>query len=155
MPRRERFLATPPSEPPVRVVLADDHDTYRYALGALLAADGRLEVVGDAADGRGALDLVHRFRPRVALVDVMMRPVDGFEVCAGLLTSATEVILLSAHEDPELVARARAAGAAAYVSKDSSNEALCGVVLAVAAGRTSFDAVQPIERRGAPRPQKG
>ena len=121
-------------------MLADDHDTYRYALSAMLAADGRLEVVGQAADGRGALDLVRRFQPQVALVDVMMRPIDGFEVCASLLSSATDVILLSAYEDPELVARARASGAAAYVSKDSSNEALCRVVLEVAGGGTSFDA---------------
>ncbi len=141
MPRREGLLATPTSEPPIRVLLADDHETYRYALGAMLAADGRLEVVGQAADGQGALDLVRLHRPQVALVDVMMRPIDGFEVCARLRSSATDVILLSAYEDPELVARARASGAAGYLSKDSSNEALCRAVLDVAAGGTSFDAL--------------
>jgi DNA-binding NarL/FixJ family response regulator len=139
VPRREWLLSTPASEPPTRVVLADDHATYRYALAAMLAADGRLEVVGEAADGQGALDLVRRLHPGVALVDVMMKPVDGFEVAAGLRSSATAVILLSAYEDPELVARARASGAAGYLSKDSANDALCQAVLEVAGGATAFD----------------
>jgi DNA-binding NarL/FixJ family response regulator len=131
-------LAAPAS--PIRVVLADDHRPYRYALAAVLVGDARLDVVGEAPDGKGALDLVREFRPDVAVVDVVMAPIDGFDVCAGLSGSETEVILLSAHEDPTLVARARAAGAAGYLSKNVSNEALCSAVVAVAAGGTCFDA---------------
>jgi DNA-binding NarL/FixJ family response regulator len=125
---------------PIRVVLADDHETYRYALGAVLAADERLEVVGDAPDGTGALELVREHRPQVALVDVMMSPVDGFDVCRTLASSATEVILLSAHDDSELVARGRSSGAAGYLSKNATNEALRRAILAVAAGGTCFEA---------------
>lgn len=122
----------------IRVVVVDDHETYRYALGAVLAAHGRLEVVGDAADGQSALDLIRASRPDVALIDVMMGPVDGFEVCRGLSSSPTGVILLSAYEDPELTARGRESGAAAYLSKGISNDALCRAVIAVARGGTCF-----------------
>ena len=124
---------------PIRIVVADDHETYRYALGAVLAADERLEVVGEAPDGRGALELVREHRPNIALVDVMMSPVDGFEICRSLVSSRTEVILLSAHDDAELVARGRTSGAAGYLSKNASNEALRRAVIAVAAGGTCFE----------------
>ena len=122
----------------IRVVIADDHDTYRYALRAVLTAKARLELVGDAADGRSALDLIRTSRPDVALIDVMMTPVDGFEVCRSLGSSATGVILLSAYEDPALTARGRDCGAAGYLSKGISNDALCRAVIAVAGGGTCF-----------------
>ena len=125
---------------PIRIVLADDHDSYRYALGAVLAGDARLEVVAAATDGRSAVELVHQHRPNVALVDVIMSPVDGFDVCRRLASSTTNVILLSAHDDPELVARGRRSGAAGYLSKNASNEALRRAVVAVAGGGTCFDA---------------
>jgi DNA-binding NarL/FixJ family response regulator len=132
------------SSEPIRVVVADDHSSYRIALDAVLSADSRLEVVGSAADGRRALELIGEQRPDVALVDLMMTPVDGFEVCealrSGRVPEDTSVILISAYEDPELVARGRSCGAAGYLSKDASNEALCSAVLAVAAGGTCFDA---------------
>jgi two-component system nitrate/nitrite response regulator NarL len=125
---------------PIRVVLADDHAVYRYALAALLAADERLEVVGDASDALGVLELVRELRPDVALVDVVMSPVDGFHVSRALATSPTDVILLSAYEDAELIALGRASGAAGYLSKNASNAALRHAVIAVAGGETCFEA---------------
>jgi two-component system nitrate/nitrite response regulator NarL len=125
---------------PIRIVVADDHETYRFALGAVLGADERLEVVGEAQDGLGAVELVREFSPDVALVDVMVSPADGFYVCRSLASSATGVILLSAHDDSELVARGRSSGAAGYLSKNASNEALRRAVVAVADGGTCFDA---------------
>jgi DNA-binding NarL/FixJ family response regulator len=133
-----------PSHPdPVRVVVADDHSSYRFALDAVLSAHDRLEVVGQAADGRQALELIREFRPDVALVDLMMSPVDGFEVCrtlhASRVVQPTSVILISAYEDAELVARGRRCGAAGYLSKEASIDSLCRAVLAVAQGGTCFE----------------
>jgi DNA-binding NarL/FixJ family response regulator len=132
------------SSDPVRVIVADDHASYRHALDAVLSAHGGLTVVGEAPDGRGALELILQLHPHVALVDVMMAPVGGFEVCRSLRASsaraATGVILISAYEDPELVKTGRAAGAAGYLSKEASNERLCAAVLEVARGGTYFDA---------------
>jgi two-component system nitrate/nitrite response regulator NarL len=128
----------PGTDSQITVVVVDDHDTYRYALGAVISADGRLDLLGDAADGRLAIDLIRAERPDVALVDVMMGPVDGFEVCRSLSSSATGVILLSAYEDPELSERGRECGAAGYLSKGSTSEALCRAVVEVAGGGTCF-----------------
>jgi two-component system nitrate/nitrite response regulator NarL len=125
---------------PIRVVLADDHAVYRYALAALLTADERLEVVGDAPDALGLLELVRELRPDVALVDVMMSPVDGFHVSRKLARSPTDVILLSAYRDAELIAIGRSSGAAGYLSKNASSEALRHAVVAVAGGETCFEA---------------
>jgi DNA-binding NarL/FixJ family response regulator len=133
-------LRLAPARPPIRVVVADDHAPYRYAVGAVLGADDRLEVVGTAPDGLGALNLVRELSPHVALVDVMMAPVNGFDVCRTLASSSTGVILLSAHDDSELVARGRSSGAAGYLSKNLSNEALKRAVVVVAGGGTCFAA---------------
>jgi DNA-binding NarL/FixJ family response regulator len=126
---------------PVRVVLADDHASYRQALDAVLSADSRLEVVGRAPDGRRALELIGELQPQVAVIDVMMAPLGGFDVCEQLQAEggrSTRVILLSAYEDRDLVARGRACGAAGYLSKDASNDALCAAVVGVAGGRDFF-----------------
>lgn len=129
-------------ERPVRVVVADDHPSYLYALGEMLSAHGQLEVVGQAADGGSALELIAELAPDVAVIDLKMSPIDGFEVCRALSQDGedgpTAVILISAYEDPELVARGRSCGASGYLSKEASNDAICCAVLAVAHGLTSF-----------------
>ena len=143
---------------PLRVVLADDHASYRYALGVVLSAHRELEVVGEAADGRSALDLIARLSPDVAVIDLMMAPLDGFDVCRSLAERRdpvpTGVLLISAHEDPELVARGRSCGASGYISKERPNEALCRAVLAVGYGGTCFAEARP-PRLGMARAQSG
>jgi DNA-binding NarL/FixJ family response regulator len=118
------------------IVLADDHPIVRSGLRALLEAEPGYEVIGEADDGRGALDLVERLRPALLVVDVMMPGLGGLEV-ARLVTQrvpTTRVIVLSLHSNEAYVLEALRNGAAAYVLKNTSTFALAEAVREVMAG---------------------
>ena len=121
----------------IRVVLADDHALVRSGIRALLASSG-VEVVAEVGDGRSLLREVRAHAPDVALVDVSMPLLDGLEATRRIarLSPRTGVVILTMHDDPPFVARARRAGARAYVAKDSAVERLLDVVRRVAAGET-------------------
>jgi two-component system nitrate/nitrite response regulator NarL len=135
----------PRPAPPARstVVFADDHPLFRDGLARALSAHVRLELVGEAAEGVRALELIQELEPDLALLDLKMPGLDGLEVCravaAGSPPLRTRVVLLSAYVDPGLVARAMCAGAAGYLSKDASRTEICDALLEVAAGNTAFD----------------
>jgi CheY-like chemotaxis protein len=104
----------------VSVVIADDQRLFAEALEAILSTDGRISVVGRAADGQEAVELTREHRPRVVLMDIAMPVMDGIEATRAIREESpgTRVIVLTgsaAHED---ISRARSAGAAAYVTKD-------------------------------------
>jgi two-component system, NarL family, response regulator DegU len=105
----------------IRVLLADDHRLVREGLRRTLA-DAGLEVVGEAEDGEQAQQLAIRLRPDVVLMDVSMPGSDGIAVTRRLRSRApeTRVVILTMHDDPELLERAWAAGAVGYLVKDAS-----------------------------------
>lgn len=121
----------------VRVVVADDHPFYRDGVIRGLTASGRVEVVGEADDGRAALEAIRRERPDVALVDHAMPDVDGLGVVRAIVRDglATRVLLLSAHTDSGIVFAALEAGAAGYLGKDARRSEIVQAVLDVARGR--------------------
>src|SRR2546428_14161054 len=96
---------------PPRVLLADDHEVVRQALRALLERHG-FQVVGEAADGRAAVDAVCRLRPDVVVLDVAMPLLNGVDAARELcrMSPATRVILLTALEDAHFVPEALQAG---------------------------------------------
>ena len=120
----------------VRVVIADDQRLFAEALEAILSTDGRIAVVGRAADGREAVDLAREHRPNVVLMDIAMPVMDGIAATEAISTEApdTRVIVLTGSEAPHDVSRARAAGAAGYVTKDQIAGDLVRAILD-AAGR--------------------
>jgi DNA-binding NarL/FixJ family response regulator len=128
--------------PPLRVVLADDQAVVRDGLALLLGAAGDLEVVGAAADGTAAVELVVAERPDVALVDLRMPGLDGAAVTAALRRDAPEVrvLVLTTYADDDAVLPALRAGAAGYLTKDTTGEALVAAVRTVAAGGSVLDA---------------
>jgi DNA-binding NarL/FixJ family response regulator len=104
----------------IRIVLADDHSLIRSSLTRLLGAEPDFELVGVAADGAQAFDLVSEHNPDVVLMDLHMPNVDGF-TAIGRLSEAypdVAVIALSAFEEPGQVTAALAAGAQGYLVKD-------------------------------------
>jgi len=130
-----------PGDVPVRLVLADDEAPLRRGLGVLLEADGRVEVVAEAADGAELLDVVRRHRPDVALVDVQMPGVDGLAALRELLTwpDPPALAVLTTFDLDDYVAEALELGAQGFLLKDAEPDALVRAVLDLAAGGAVLD----------------
>jgi DNA-binding NarL/FixJ family response regulator len=119
------------------IVLADDHRIVRQGLNALLAAEADFKVVGEAGDGREALEQVRLHAPDVLVLDLMMPGLNGLEVARQLhkQTPKVGVVVLSMHDDEGFVLEALANGVSAYVLKDSNSSDLIQAVREVAVGR--------------------
>jgi len=109
------------SDPRVTVVVVDDHPFFRDGVIRGLTNSGRVDVVGEAENGRDALDLIRREEPAVAVVDYQMPEMDGVAVVHAVVRDhlPTRVLLLSAVTDSAVVFRALEEGAAGYLSKDA------------------------------------
>jgi DNA-binding NarL/FixJ family response regulator len=105
---------TLPPDSRLRIVLADDNPVVRHGLRAIISGHPDLEVVGEAVDGRQAVELVRRLKPDLTLLDVRMPGLDGFGAAAEL-TPEFQVLMISYSDDPDEVARALAAGAQGYL----------------------------------------
>jgi DNA-binding NarL/FixJ family response regulator len=130
-----------PGDVPVRLVLADDEALLRRGLKVLLEADGRVEVVAEAADGAGLVDVVRRFRPDVALVDVQMPGMDGLSALRTMLAwpDPPALAVLTTFDLDDYVATALELGAQGFLLKDAEPEALVRAVLDLAAGGAVLD----------------
>lgn len=118
------------------IVLADDHRIVRQGLHALLTAEADFKVVGEAGDGREALEQVKNLNPDVLVLDLMMPGLNGLEVARQLhKQSKVGIVVLSMHDDEGFVLEALANGVSAYVLKDSNSSDLIQAVREVAAGR--------------------
>lgn len=140
-------MTLPPGPGSVRVVLADDQAVVRDGIAMLLAAADDLEVVATAADGTTAVQMVLAERPHVALVDLRMPGLDGAGVTAAVHRGAPEVrvLILTTYADDDAVLPALRAGAAGYLTKDTTGEALLSAIRTVAAGGSVLDAA--VQRR--------
>jgi DNA-binding NarL/FixJ family response regulator len=120
----------------MRVVLADDDAGMREALRSLLAEHLDIEVVGDAADGQGAIDRARTLEPAIVVMDVVMPGMGGIEATRRVVAAlpSVRVIGLSLHEDRHFVAAMRAAGASGYLRKERLHEELAPALRTVAAG---------------------
>lgn len=128
--------------PRVRVFVADDHPVYREGVSRAIKARPEFELVGEAEDGREALEAIKQILPDVAVLDVQMPGLQGSEVLHAVRRDGvpTRIVLLSAHVDSETVYRAVASGAGAYLSKESSRERILDAVAAVARGEVVLSA---------------
>jgi two-component system, NarL family, response regulator NreC len=121
----------------VTVALADDHVVVRQGLRLLLESDPEFVVVGEAADGIEALELVKRRKPKVLIADLMMPRLDGLETTRRLsrLKLDTRVIILTMYGDEAYLLDALESGAAGYVVKESAGGDLFQAIRDVVAGR--------------------
>jgi len=145
----------------VRVVVVDDEQLIRSGLRALLDAEDGIDVVGEAADGAAAVDVVQRTQPDVVLMDVRMPLVDGVSATRRLheVGVTCAVVMLTTFGTDEHVLSALRAGARGFLLKNSSADALIDAVRRAAAGGAVLDpAVTPavvaaaVDRRNAPPP---
>jgi DNA-binding NarL/FixJ family response regulator len=123
---------------PIRVLLADDHTLVRAGIRSLLQELGDIEVVGEAGDGRTALQLTASAKPDVVLMDVSMPGLSGTESLVRLVKEYpnVRVIMLSMHATEEYVLRSLRVGAAGYLLKDADTAELGLALRAVARGET-------------------
>ncbi len=121
---------------PVTIVLGEDHSLVREGTRQILERCPDLAVVGEAGDGREALELVERLRPDVAILDIRMPRLTGIEVVRLLRERApdTRVLILTAHDDDEYVLALMEAGASGYLLKTARAAELIDAVRAVCSG---------------------
>ena len=122
----------------IRIVLADDHALVRAGIRALLEKLPGIEVVGEAGDGREALELIKTAAPHIVLLDISMAGWGGLEALPRIVRDfpAAKVIILSAHANEEYVLRALRSGAAGYMLKDAAAEELALAIKAVTQNQT-------------------
>jgi len=139
------------SSPPKRLLIADDHALVREGMRAMLASEQNLEVVGEAENGREALELCRELRPDLILMDVRMPEMDGLAATWEIKRKypETRILILTTHESPEYLMDAIRAGAAGYVLKDSTKQRLLDAVRRVISGESPVNqelAMQVIQR---------
>jgi DNA-binding NarL/FixJ family response regulator len=145
----------------IKVLLADDHKLIRSGLKLVIEQQADLVVVGDADDGRQAVDLTRSARPDVVVMDIGMPNLNGIEACRQMThgNPGVAVVMLSMHADESYVLRALKAGARAYLLKDSAEADLVRAIRAAAEGKSFFspavgkvlleDYVRKMQRTGA------
>lgn len=120
----------------ITVFLADDHAVVRDGLRYLLSAQPDMKIIGDADDGRQALQLVKHLCPDVAVIDIAMPELNGIDLAHHICRDcpSTQVIILSMYSTPEHVNRALSAGALGFVLKESAGLEVVNAVRAVHSG---------------------
>jgi two-component system response regulator NreC len=104
-----------------RILICDDHTLFVEGIKAMLRNESSLEIVGEARDGRQAVELVKELKPDLLLMDVSMPDMNGFDATLRVheLDPNIKVLILTMHDEEELVARCLEAGAAGYIIKDA------------------------------------
>ena len=124
----------------IRVLIADDHAIVRKGIRALLATEADIEVVGEAADGKEAVEKAERLHPDVILMDLVMPGMDGIEATRRITTRQpeTRILVLTSFAEDEKVFPALKAGALGYLLKDAGPEELVRAIRQVYCGESSL-----------------
>jgi len=128
------------STTPITVLIADDHMVVREGLRKLLEDERDIEVVGEAATGRKAVELTGKLRPDVIVMDIAMPQMNGLEATRQILKNlpGAKVLILSAHSDDAYVESVMTLGAAGYLIKQTSAHFLSEAIREVHKGNTFF-----------------
>src|SRR2546428_11395470 len=120
----------------IRVLLVDDHTRVRQGLRCILATDDEIEVVGEAGDGRSAVELTERLQPDVVVMDLMLPELNGIEATRRIFKQEKDakVLILTMHTDRMFVRQSLKAGARGYLVKDAEDTDLVKAVRVVGGG---------------------
>lgn len=136
----------------VSILLVDDHEVVRSGLAAILSVEKDFEVVGEASDGREAVEAARLLKPDVVLMDLMMPEMNGDAATAEMvaLKTPTKVLILTTYGTADEIGRALAAGATGALMKTVSKQELFAAVRKVAAGERVVGADIAVEEADAP-----
>ena len=125
---------------PVTVLIAEDHAIVREGLRALLDLSEEVEVVGEAATGREAVEMAAKLKPNVIIMDIAMPILNGYEAARQIqvISPNSKTLVLSAHSDDEYVDHLLSVGVSGYLTKQNSGQILVHAIKEVASGRTYF-----------------
>lgn len=128
---------------PITVLLAEDHMIVREGFRRMLELDAGLQVVGEAQDGRQAVDMSEKLRPDVVLMDIAMPRLNGLEATRQILKArpGSKILILSAHNDDAYVHDAIDAGAMGFLLKQTSARDVCQAIKEVHQGHKFFSPV--------------
>jgi NarL family two-component system response regulator LiaR len=124
----------------IRVMLVDDHNVVRSGLATFLKAYDDLELVGEARNGREAVDLCRQKKPDVILMDLMMPEMDGITATRAIMveTPGVKIIAMTSFEDEQLVQGVLAAGAISYLLKNVTSDELAKAIRDAVSGRSTL-----------------
>ncbi len=127
---------------PARILIADDHELVRDGFRRMLGYEEDLEVVGEARDGREAVELCRRLDPDLVLMDVRMPKMDGLEATRAIKAEqpSVGVLVVTTYDNPDYLLEAIKAGAAGYVLKDAPNRQLTNAI------RRSLEGESPLNQ---------
>ena len=127
--------------PPIRILIADDHEVVRLGLRSLLGREKAIEIVGEAATAEEAVAQAERLQPTVVLMDVRLPDRSGIEACREIRAAApdTRVIMLTSYADDEAVFASILAGASGYLLKQAGGLDLVRAIERVADGQSLLD----------------
>src|SRR5690349_23773144 len=125
---------------PITVLLAEDHQLVREGFRSLLEHEGDIEVVGEAATGREAVQLTRKLRPAVVVMDIAMPLLNGLEATRQIRKDVPDakILILSAHSDDAYVEQVAVLGAAGFLLKQTSSHVLATAIREVQKGHTFF-----------------
>jgi DNA-binding NarL/FixJ family response regulator len=126
---------------PIRVLVVDDHRIMRLGLRALLETEDDIEIVGEASDGREAIEKARALAPDVIVMDLQLPGLAGIEATRSIrqINPGIEVLALTMYEDEHHVVETLRAGARSYLLKESAGTDLVGAIRATHAGRSVLD----------------
>lgn len=120
----------------IQILVADDHPVFRRGLAMMIATDKTLKVIAEASNGKQALESIQKYQPDIAVLDVNMPEMTGFDVARELQNSsvATDIIFLTMHKDEGMFNTALDLGVKGYLLKESAVEDIVAGIKAVATG---------------------
>ena len=126
---------------PARLVIVDDHDFVREGMKDMLLDEADIEIVGEAANGREAVELMHGMRPNLILMDVRMPRMDGLAATRTIKRKCprTSILMVTMHENPDYLLEALRAGAAGYILKDATRDEFISAIRGVLSGESPLD----------------
>ena len=123
---------------PYKIVLADDHVLVRQGIKRIIEENGRMKVVGEAADGLELLEILKKIRPDMVILDISMPRLRGLEAADRIrkLYPEIKLLILSMHRSKEYLRQALAAGVDGYMLKEDADQALYSAIEAIRDGKT-------------------